>query len=81
MNWVVDFIAYNPLLQFLVSPAGYWRAADVIGQEFYKAFCWYLPKVNNEVNHSEKYVYKMRMMQLNRLMLAQYTNDSMVDPY
>lgn len=80
-NRFIDMIAYSWPMQLLLSPAGFWRQTNFFGYFWYKIGCWFLPYANNEIDHPLKAQYKERMVRLNRLMLVQYTNDSMVDPY
>ena len=81
LNAAADAIVYTLPMQLIVSAAGFYRLTDPILYEFYKLFNWFLPKLNNEIEHFESQQYKSNLMGLNRLLLIMFKHDYMVVPY
>ena len=80
LDSVASTIAYTPFMQFFVSASGFFRRTDSFGFEVYKLFNWYLPRINNEVEHADKALYKERFQSLDRIMLLMFTKDVLVVP-
>ena len=77
LNSIVGKFVYFKYIQNLVGPAGYFKTHH--DMETYLKFSSFLADLNNEreVKNSE---YKRRMMDLNRILLIKFGDDSMIIP-
>lgn len=70
--------AYSPLMQRLISFAGYWK--HPLHYEKYLQGCTFLPFVNNEIDHADAALFKANICNLACMVLVQSTQDEVVVP-
>lgn len=76
INGVVEDFVYNPLIQRMIGPAGYFKSLSKY--ETYLKNSIFLPDLNNERSFNQQ--YKDRMSQLEALVLVKYTKDHVIYP-
>lgn len=80
INFVARNLAYYPVIQNILGPAGYFR--DPAHMELYLKDSEFLPYLNNEAGTDEAMAaIKARFSSLNGAMLVMFTEDSVVYPY
>ncbi len=79
INYVARNLAYYPIIQGVLGPAGYFR--DPMHMEQYLSESEMLPYLNNEAGTEEaKAAIKTRFSSLHGAMLVMFTEDSVVYP-
>ena len=78
INAGIDGIVYFDIVQNDFGPAGYFR--DPNDMEKYLKKSVFLPMLNNEKNHEDYNRNKERFVNLNAIMLVEFTNDTMIHP-
>ncbi|KAL0477677.1 palmitoyl-protein thioesterase [Acrasis kona] len=74
---MLDYGAYLGFVQDHLAQSNYWN--DPLDQETYLKKCTFLPDINNEKS-IKKPSYKENLTKLNKLVLVQFMQDTMVQP-
>lgn len=78
VNSVVDKFVYNSFIQGLIGPAGYFRNPKNFNS--YLSGSTFLAKLNNEIQHDKTELYKQRILDIEKIVLVMFDQDTMIIP-
>lgn len=78
LHFLSSNLVYKKITQYTFTPSNFFR---VIGKEdSYLKYALFLPKINNQIDHKKKDIYKKRFSSLEKLVLVQFEKDQLVQP-